>query len=373
MRIVPINTKMIEATLAKRRVVVIVGMYGTGKGLIADYLACQAEDRADNLERVSCKDLPDPTMEDIPAICGERSYALLHAKWRRAAERAGKNGRNLVIIIEEADKLVESGAKLWEVLFSLLYYQKGKVQIVITAQPRIIEASDLILRRVMRGCVFYPRQLTLQETINYLDNSRYSRAIHRLSHGHYGTVKYLSQLIHDNKYLGERLTENRVQLWASERGEMEYFVRSVWQGLGLRQQGLIRQYIQGNKLVGGAGDELVKVGVLWWGGKGYRWCVPWTLPFVKDFLSRFKWREKEIRLEEMEYLGKKERLILHCMLSARGETVSYDRLGDEVWGKDNVFSLWALSRLVGRVKSKLRARGYGEMIMSVRGVGYKLS
>ena len=52
--------------------------------------------------------------------------------------------------------------------------------------------------------------------------------------------------------------------------------------------------------------------------------------------------------------------------------MTYDQLGDEVWGVDTEYSLWALSRLVGRVKTKLRREGYGEVIENVHSVGYQM-
>lgn len=60
------------------------------------------------------------------------------------------------------------------------------------------------------------------------------------------------------------------------------------------------------------------------------------------------------------------------LLSHKGSVVTYDQLGDEVWGVDAEYSLWALSRLVGRVKTKLRREGYGDLIENVRSVGYQM-
>jgi DNA-binding response OmpR family regulator len=59
------------------------------------------------------------------------------------------------------------------------------------------------------------------------------------------------------------------------------------------------------------------------------------------------------------------------LLKYKNGVVKYSDLADVVWGEEAEFSLWALSRLAGRVKKKLAEMGYGGMIENVRGVGYR--
>lgn len=369
----PIGQETVQKKLEARGTVVVVGMYGTGKGLIVKWLTNERERVGDKVVRISVKDLPIPSEADIPVICGCKSWSQLHLGWRKQAEQIGKRGKKLLIIIEEAQRLIEGGSKLWEIIFSLLYYQKMSVRVILTAQPLILGASDLILRRLLAGNVVYPRKLTLEEVKEYLVDKSYVSAVNRIAHGHYGTVKYVARLIDEQNFTGAKLTEKRVHNWAQERGEMDYFVQMVWEGLSKRQQMGVREYlhrknIKDDKLA----NELVNVGVLWRGGGKLEWCIPWTEMFVKEWVARQKVERKEIDEVVLKKMGKKERLLLTKLIARRGEIVTYDELAESVWGENAEFSLWALSRLLGRVRGKVREAGVGESVESVRGVGYRL-
>lgn len=67
-----------------------------------------------------------------------------------------------------------------------------------------------------------------------------------------------------------------------------------------------------------------------------------------------------------------ESKILKKLIAAPNEPVSYYELGDLVW-KDDVekFSLWALSRMIFKIRNKLRKNGLSpEHIKNLRGLGY---
>lgn len=67
-----------------------------------------------------------------------------------------------------------------------------------------------------------------------------------------------------------------------------------------------------------------------------------------------------------------ENIIVKKLLTTPNEPTSYYDLGDLVWKDDlDKFSLWALSRLIFKIRNKLRKNGLSpEMVKNLRGQGY---
>lgn len=110
---------------------------------------------------------------------------------------------------------------------------------MLSGTTGVVDARDMVLQRIMRGNVVWIKAMSESEVGEVIREHevslkypvmRYEAGIRRIAHGHYGTVKYLCQLIASNKYEGEKLTESRVIGWARGRGDLEYFVRRVWEG-----------------------------------------------------------------------------------------------------------------------------------------------
>jgi len=359
--IVPIDQKKVLKILDERGVVAVVGVYGSGKGLISEWIEKEMRSRGEVVLRVSLKDLPKPAESDIPQLFGQTSWATLHNHLRK----------NIVIMIDEAQQLMEAGDKLWEIFTSLRYYQKDLVKIVLLGQPLMLHPNNIHLRRLLSGNVVYPRQLRESEAREYLGKTKYGKVIYQISHAHFGSIKYIPQLIKENNFDGQRLTESQVIKWARERGDMDYFVAKVWEGMSQTQQLLVRQYLANHGKVMGDAQELLNTGILWRGGGRLNWCVPWTLLFVCDFVMQQVETKREIGDKELKQLGEKGRRLLMEMLKHKNMVVKYGDLADVIWGEEGEYSLWALSRLAGRVKEKLSDMGYGGAIENVRGVGYR--
>ncbi len=360
---------------------------GWGKSWIANWVASAGEKRGDYVVRVSCKDLPTPTEDDILEIVGYRSYAALHASWRKMAEAARVKGRKLLIVIEEAQQLTPNGAKLWEVMVSLLYFQAECVELLVTGMPSLLAMNDWRMKKLMKGSILMPRPLNQQEVAEVVAEherrlryplQRYLSAILRLSRGHFGTVKYLCQVIADNQFNGERLTETQVIKWARERGDMAYFAQIIWSGLSACQRFVIRKWLNvrgkldKNDQV--AASQLVDCGLWYRGGRMITWRVGWTLPFVREYIKELGiTRERILSEEELSALGKLERRAVGQLLDHRSSVVEYDDLAQSVWSKDPIlYSQWALSQLIARLRKKLVIIAPEIQIVTVRGVGWKL-
>lgn len=366
----PINRKEVEEKLEKSGVVGIVGIYGSGKVLIVDWLVRNMVKKGDVVARVSFKDLPKPSAADIPMIAGQASWAALHASWRRQALACEKKNSNLWIIIEEAQVVEDSGEQLWEIINSLRYYQKNFVIVVITGQPLLLDTRQLILARILRGRVVFPRLVSSEEMKRYTKHSLSEASLRTLVGGHWGTLKYIERIRQD---LGRvRLTKSRLIKVVKDVGEMPYFARVMWAGLSMRQQQVVASYIRTGKvdLSQKTVQDLINARLFRKNGGKVSWFVPWTLEYVREYLEELP--RSEMVVDESCF-GKKEKRIYRILKSAPGKVVSYDELIEQVWGGESEKTLWTVSRLVGRVKEKMRRQGWGGLIEIVRGVGYKYS
>lgn len=370
----PIPVEDVERQLVERGVAVVVGIYGSGKGIVLDNIADRCRARGHTVVRLSGRDLPVPTVADILDIVGAKSYVALHAEWRRAARAAGNAQHKLVIVVEEAQVFLPGGEALWEIITSLRYYQQEHVWVVLGAQPAILTPPNMHIARLLRGNTMYTRRMRAVEVAAYAGDAGLSptqaRRVARFAYEHYGTVKYLLQLFPAGTDL--RMTEHRIVMLARERGEMSYFAEIMWRGLTPSQQVVVRQYLasHGHILANKPGvEQLVSTGLLWRGGRQLHWFVPWTLPFVREYVASLAsadagdWRE-------LGSWGKKEICALKYLDIHRGEAVTYDALWEAVATGEEL-SLWALSRLITRVRTKLVRFGYPYPILTVRGVGYR--
>lgn len=288
-------------------------------------------------------------------------------------------------MIEGVEQLLANGGKLWEMLVSLLYYQKGKVQVVLSGEAGVVDAQDWSLKKLMRGNVVWMGAMSVEEVGEVIREHavsleypvmRYEAGIRRIANGHYGTVKYLCQMIAENKYDGEKLAESRVIGWARERGDVEYFLEQVWGGYSVRQRGVIRRWIENRGKLGGwqsgVVDEIVRSGLWYRGGRDVRWRVRWVESFVREYVLALPDERRVLGEEELELFGKKERMILDKLVSSKGKIVGYNEIADAVMGVGRVYSRWAVARLVGRVRAKLMEVGPWMHIETVRGEGYRL-
>jgi len=74
------------------------------------------------------------------------------------------------------------------------------------------------------------------------------------------------------------------------------------------------------------------------------------------------------------WLTRQEEKLLKYLVKREGELITYDELADLKWGEGEFLTFWAISRQIGRVRSKLGEVGVsGDKIESVRGRGYIFS
>lgn len=368
MEIVPIDKKRVNLLLAREGVIGIVGIYGSGKSLCVNWITQTKIGTGDRVIRVSFKDLPTPTNGDIPLIAGQASWAALHASWRRQAIARLKRKRYLWIVIEEAQVIDEVGDTLWEVVKSLLYYQREAVRLVLTGQPRILETKQLCLAQILRGRLVNPRRLTMREMREYAGSKSSDSSLRQVVAGHWGTLKYVVRACRggERSYSGGK---RKLINTARAGGEMYYFAREMWNGLSIRQRQVVVQYVQTGRvdLDEKAVRELIQTGLLRRHGQKVFWFVDWTKEFVREYLHSLPRGVVEVN---ESVFGVKERAVYMILKEAGGRVVRYDELITSVWGEESEATLWTISRLVGRLRAKLTTQGLGGVIGTKRGIGF---
>lgn len=81
----------------------------------------------------------------------------------------------------------------------------------------------------------------------------------------------------------------------------------------------------------------------------------------------------EINRKPIENLNIKERIILKKLIENANSIVSIDEIADEICTNEEEFSLWALAKLIERLRTKLEQNGIsGSFIQTLRGKGYVL-
>ena len=81
-----------------------------------------------------------------------------------------------------------------------------------------------------------------------------------------------------------------------------------------------------------------------------------------------RWRDSELKLTALEFD------LLYTMVRHAGQVLTREQLLEQVWGYDYYGDLRAVDAAIKRLRGKLRqAAPEAEVIVTVRGVGYKLS
>lgn len=81
----------------------------------------------------------------------------------------------------------------------------------------------------------------------------------------------------------------------------------------------------------------------------------------------------EVNKKPLENLSPTENVILRLLIQKAGGIVTFDEFGNELFKDDGNFSLYAISKNIERIRSKLEANGIsGSYIQTLRGKGYLL-
>ncbi len=380
--ILPINSSLLKKNLQQQRKVVVVGAYGTGKTLVADWISQTNIKKGNLVIDISLKNLHQPTLSNFIELTGQDNLIdwsnYLHTKvYDTKAQK-----RQLIILIREAQALSKDNAVLWEILYDINYYHKN-VELIITGTPSLLARQHHIFNRIKTNSLIYTRPLSVEESkqvIQEYENrdkfpiNQYAKQITKFAGGHYGNIKHICQMLIENKFIGKRITNRQLISWAQNRGDLPYFFTQVWTGLSPNQQTVIRKcFVDQNlknheqKIV----QQLTKTGILRISKKQIKWRISWLESEIEQFVKN-TFNDDAIDLTDLNSLGKKERLLINQLIANKNHALSYDQLSEKIH-EDMCLELsdWSISQLVSRVRKKLLVTGKTHHLQTVRGVGFK--
>jgi DNA-binding winged helix-turn-helix (wHTH) protein len=312
-------------------------------------------------------------------------------------------GKTVVVIQELQEKARWDGA--WFLALETWRYQnEDDVMVVITARPEVRWSKNRGIKILLARAKYLecgrlsPREseLVFAEQVRRLKDprlARYRQVILTTSNGFYGVIKLLCQELVRRQYEGLWVSQKTLVKWMDESGMMNYFWELFERSLSEEELMLIVRYVRGKlptkrERQSTTWENLLKWGIFW-ERRGRTHCLadPY-LRLVQKLIGAS--RQKNNYLSENEvtikrgkvWVGREgvkltgnEQKVLAVLLAKAGNVVSYEEMAQAIWGEnwEAIFSLWAMARLVTRVRGKLLPYGINKrQIVAVRGVGYRI-
>lgn len=394
-------------------VVAIIGLYGSGKVLLADSMEkrCALKDRI--VIHVSFKEYPSLRSSDVyqvfqKAIAKGASFESsifidsdfsFHFYLQEFV--ASQKRKHILFLIEEAQHLIHLPDSMFDALESLRYRNQPNVSFVLFGQPQLRYHKNAGLNRLIAGSLHVINVLPyramdgimkLEEARLGIPVAKWQKQIFALSGGHYGTIKYIGQLIKKHRFGAPRLTGKTVMDWAEREDNFPYFLRIVWDSLDDDERLLVRELLEtGNidttRRKTRAFEALTRLGVIHTDGSNISFIVPMYRDALlhiirKDGVSMTDMSSSSIALrgESIRIFGNsadsmlthQERRVLAELIKQKGEAVTYENIGTIMWGiHSDRFSLWSIAKLIERIRRKLSAVGIARTtIKNVSGKGY---
>ncbi len=144
----------------------------------------------------------------------------------------------------------------------------------------------------------------------------------------------------------------------------------LWENLNKDEQTILLKIVKGEKVTKEdkkKADYLISSGFIKEENKTYRIFNPLFEYYVKE-------REKEEQKEASSDFSKKELLLFNLLKENKDEICERERIIEVVWPQEEELGVsdWAIDKLVGRVRVKLKSQDNNFEIQTVKTRGYKL-
>jgi DNA-binding winged helix-turn-helix (wHTH) protein len=402
--------KKIEEARAAGKTITVIGVYGMGQTLLSQIILDKPSDSLKifiNLKDIplfSSKDiykivyqqlndhLPPRPIKTIPSSDFEFHYYL-----RETLEI--NPHLQLYFIIQDGQHLLHLPDSFFDALEQLRYRFNPRVAIVLFGEPQLYYVPPPGAQRLIKNNYYflqpYDRQTILAEIRiqeKRLKARLYSKRnfILKYSQGHHGTIKFLCQKIAIHHF--PILNRKTFMEFINDEPLLPLWFQTILNSLTHKQQLLIYQYLVNNNLTSPqinslAFKDLVRLGLF----RYKRNKISFLFTAFNKKLNQFF---KQKPSEEIEALTIKDNLIylkgfsaqhlfnpqetrlLKGLLENRDRLLTYDQLGEIIWGRLNEkrFSLWAINKLISRLRKKFILHGLPKgLIQTIPKQGYLLS
>lgn len=308
--------------------------------------------------------------------------------------REGDRSEKICFLIQDAQNVIDRKSSFYEALIYLHRYSPKKISYILLSEPQILSSSQkpsgIFIQHFIRYRYEFLKYFNLETTLAdiKLQEKNFNRSfkkyysiIAKYSQGYHGLIGAFCMLINDH---AEIKTIRRLIKIFFENKLCRYWVEEVLQSLPSDCLTILKKLNNNPSYFSIIKNDLnfhwlVSLGLVKKNGElkhslfkplvdSYRHSqlISTNIKFINN---KFSSQNEEIKV------SKKELLILRLLYQKRGRIVSYDEIGDILWGKNSAkFSIWSISQLIRRLRKKLTLYKFDPKVISVfRGKGYSLN
>lgn len=388
------QVELLTRSLDGNGVAVLVGIYGIGKGLVLDRLQASS---SIPVVRLAFKDFrPDSSPQVYKMVLDQlKSHKIVLADQAVPASdfeahyliKQAISEKPFLLVLQDAHQLLHLPDSFWDNLESLRYYQE--LQVVISGQPQLLYTPTPGLIRFTKSHVVFAKLLTKPQTSDYLRSQHQisdddiTIFAYRYSHGHIGTIKFLLNQIKSHN--PQSLNRHTFEILTSKHPLISVWLELVLNSLSPQARHLIHQSLSHNLTAKIRSTpefkSLSNLQLMRHENFTFKEFANHILPLINSTSHSPKlhlignaihFGTTDISLS----ITKIQTQILKTMLTSPSGFISYDQIGDIVWGKGATenYSLQAINQHMSRLKKKLTFLGLSKQtIGSLRGRGYLLS
>lgn len=306
-----------------------------------------------------------------------------------------KEEERLVFVLLDAQNIRNQGEGFFKSLIYLHRFTYGKVLYILFAEPQLLKPKNIWMQRFIQDATKYQflflplfdtptivadikrEEGFLQTTLN----STHHKLIHKYSGGLHGVIGALCYFFKQNPQIA---TIRQLKDIVFNDQMYQYWIQDIFDSLPFESIQILKEvcisphaFKKYQKNI--FGTWLVSLGFLKRNGT---FLHPLMLPIIAEYARKKTDADNQLQYSKHHFyvqrekvkLTKKEHRILEKLYTAKGKVLSYDVIGELLWGKDSDdFSLWAISQIIRRLRKKLTLYGlHPKIISSERGEGYIL-
>ncbi len=374
--------KQLDGYLATLQPFVLVGAYGLGKTRVHDYLL--------SLDKTHFKviivdlsffnvlteaELFTALVQalEFSAEASKRKVNSIEDDFYLRLNKTLNNlkAKQLVLIIRHAEKLLTLNASVINRLNNYIYSNKEKLLLVGSASPRLINFPVAAVSALFSNNILYMPRLDEQsskEVIKFqaeklrVNLDKYTSKILELSHKVNGAIIFLCRVL--AKYQPKDFNNRFLLEVVYKQPQLYNFFEECISALTPEQIEIIYEYCLHKQLTKAtqnrqAFKQLVALNIFYASGKNYEFIYELFNGFILHNLKKTNvdlpkaYRELGFVLARSKGFSPDEARLMQILLEKQGNVATYEEIAAFVYKDTKKFSLYAINKLVSRVRIAL--------------------
>lgn len=307
-----------------------------------------------------------------------------------------KTDEKLVFIILDAQNILNQGEAFYKALLYLHRFTYRKVSYIFLSEPQILNCQNVWVQRFIQDSTnnkfhflkLFDKPAILADIIREEEflktklTQKHQSLILKYCGGLHGVIGALAYFLKNNPQVKD-IRQLRKIVFNDQM--YRYWIEDIFNSLPDESIRILKEVINDRNSFSRLrknifGKWLIDLGFL---KKNGVFRHPMIIPLLKSYSAADKDSVNKLRLSNNQFffgkekirLTKNEKRVLVKLFKAKGELVTYDKIGEELWKEDpDKFSLWAISQIVRRLRKKLSFYSINpKIITSLRGEGYQLN